>query len=160
MTMAKKKAVKPTAKAKPVRLPKQIDGLAHVREQTPPTIIDVGGRIMERPNPNKIDALLHEELAKALHPFQVVRLYRSLFVARRVYFDRHGKRHSTPDNAIRLGALKDYMDRVQGRPIERQMLLKAEAPATMDDLIAEAERSPAFAESLLAVVQRIVNKGK
>lgn len=61
-----------------------------------------------------------------------------------MYYDRH----AVPDNQIRLAALKDYMDRVQGRPVERQMIITNEKPASLKDLMEKAKKSPVFRKTL------------
>lgn len=61
---------------------------------------------------------------------------------------RDGERHALPDNQIRLAALKDYMDRVQGRPVERQMIITNERSASLEDLMEKAKKSPVFSKTL------------
>lgn len=59
-----------------------------------------------------------------------------------------------PRISARAHALEDYRDRVQGKPIERQML-RADQPANLDDLLEEARSSQAFANLLMQVREKI-----
>lgn len=141
---ATKKATK-TARENPA---KPQTSLARVRGEV--ALIEAGALgIIERPNPNNIEVALHSALQGAFKPHQIVRYYRALMVARRVYVDRNGKKISAPDHGVRLGALKDYMDRVQGKPIERTLAIRASQPQTPDALLEEATKSPAMLDMLL-----------
>ena len=138
-----------TAKKNPV---KPQTSLARVRGtvSAPVSVINAGSLgLMERPNPNNIDAALHTALQGAFQPFQIVRFYRALMVARRVYVNGAGKKITAPDHGVRLGALKDYMDRVQGKPIERSLTIRAEQPQTPEALLEEARKSPAMLDTLI-----------
>ena len=99
-----------------------------------------------------------EALSRRFTPDAICNTLENMLTAVEVSKNRLDEEIVRPAWHIRLKATETILAYMVGRPIERQMVLKAEQPATMDDLIVEAERSPAFAASLLAVLQKIVNR--
>lgn len=101
-----------------------------------------------------------EALSRRFTPDSLCNTLQAMLTAVEESKNRLGEVIERPAWHIRLKATETILAYMVGRPIERQMLLRAEAPATMDDLISEAERSPAFAASLLALLQKIVDRGE
>lgn len=97
-----------------------------------------------------------ETLAARFEPEQLCLLLEDLLNAETPpIIDKAGVVHVRPDNTTRLRALEFVFAYIVGRPIERQQIIRSNAPASMDDLIARAERSPVFAASLMQVLERI-----
>jgi len=124
-----------------------------------PSLITVGDKIVERPNPKNIPAMFQGALENLFSVDEVESMYRGLMSADRIYRDRNGKEVRCPDHHTRLAALKDYMDRVVGRPIERQQVIHSNAPASLEDLMTKAKKSPVFNASLRELLERLKVEG-
>lgn len=64
---------------------------------------------------------------------------------------------SRPDYATRLRYVEMSYAYLVGRPVERQEIITGKAPASLDDLIARAEQSPVFRDTMLALLQRLAD---
>ena len=97
-----------------------------------------------------------ETLAARFEPEQLCLLLEDLLNAETPpIIDKAGNVHVRPDNTTRLRALEFVFAYIVGHPIERQQIRHAKAPASLDDLVERAEKSPVFAQSLMALLERI-----
>ena len=100
------------------------------------------------------EEVLLGRLRTAFTADQIVRCYRSLLLARKTSTDPKKAGLRVPDHAVRLAALKDYMDRAHGRSAREADAAPA-PPATLTDLVTEAARSASFRASLLEMLEKV-----
>lgn len=70
---------------------------------------------------------------------------------------KDGKIISRPDYATRLRYIDMAFAYLVGRPVERQEVITGKAPASLDDLVARAQQSPVFRDTMLALLQRLAD---
>lgn len=66
---------------------------------------------------------------------------------------KDGKVHTREDHSTRLRFLELVFAYQIGRPIERQMVINATPPATLDDLMEKARSSPVFRKTFMELLQ-------
>ena len=115
------------------------------------TVAGEGGREGASQGPEEI---LLGRLRTAFTADQIVRCYRSLLLARKTSTDPKKAGLRVPDHAVRLAALKDYMDRAHGRSAREADSAPAR-PVTLEDLVTEAARSASFRASLLQMLEKV-----
>jgi hypothetical protein len=133
----KKLAVKPSASCARVR--DDSEALAHVS-----------------PDDAARDTML--TLAREFPPSALVVKLNAMLEATESYTSSTGKVITRPNWTPRAKALELLLAYIVGRPIERQQIIKTSAPATLDDLMAQAEASPVFLESLLSLLNHLKAK--
>lgn len=63
-----------------------------------------------------------------------------------------------PDYRTRLEGLKFVYAYVVGRPVERQEIINHRPPASMDDLLEQAKKSPVFLRTLMGMLQDMADE--
>jgi hypothetical protein len=66
----------------------------------------------------------------------------------KTYMNRNGDTISSPDGTVQLKAVETIIAYLVGRPIERQQVMTVAQPATMNDLLDKARKSPVFRSTL------------
>jgi len=133
---------------------KEIDGRA--RTSKPGKLVSINQAAPVGQMMSVAGTKMMETLAARFEPEQLCLLLEDLLNAETPpIIDKAGNVHIRPDNGTRMRALEFVFAYIVGRPIERQQIIRANAPASLDDLIERAEKSPIFAQSLMALLERI-----
>ena len=96
-------------------------------------------------------------LLNAFSPERIVRYYKTLLEARKAPAEtkKTGGGKCLPDFAVRLAALKDYMDRTHGRSPLRETEPPQLPPLTLEGLVAEAQKYPELRDGLLELLRAV-----
>lgn len=97
-------------------------------------------------------------LASEYAPERLKEKLNEMLEATETYTNAKGVGYTRPLWSVRAKAVELLLAYIVGRPIERQQIIKTSAPATLDDLIAQAEASPVFLDSLLSLLGHLKAK--
>lgn len=150
--MSKPPAAKPKPRNQDKKLPQKADSLAHARRKDGET--GEGAETMQLAASPDAAGGLHAEMVRR-YADTICDDLDALQKAETTYTTKTGEVHRKPEWSIRLKALELKMAYIVGRPIERQQIIHSEQPMSLDDLMAEAKRSPAYLQTLLDMLETI-----